>query len=179
MPITHVKSKAAVEDVYEDVKDLVIQTARQFARRYNRDLEETLADACVYFLEALHTFDPSRGQLRPRLRTRIWHQLHDARKREIHVWEQFRGHQLTDSHAAHDPEPFDREGLEISVEEDGTYVISLLLDTPAELLSAIQTDPHPGPQTIARHVRNHLIQQGWEEKRIASAFRQIRLVLSC
>lgn len=88
---TRLVSRAAVADVYEDVADVVRETAFRFASRYDRDPEETLADACVYFLEALHGYDPSKGALRPRLAFIIWNRLHDARRRDIHIWEQFRG----------------------------------------------------------------------------------------
>lgn len=180
-PVKPRAPRQVVEDVYEDLAPLVRRIAARFARKYNQHLDDTLASANLYFLEAYHTFDPSRGTcLEQRVQYYVWHRLLDQVRTEAErnaavprvfdvVFES-----VPDGRGP--AAGFDRAAVEGAVGWDAKEVLKLVLDTPADLLSAMKADTRPGG--VRRALDRYLsVNLGWDRRRAAAAFGEIRAAL--
>lgn len=180
-----VRSRAVVSDIYEDMQPLVNQIARRFARAHGTDLDETIGNANLIFLDALRDFDRTRSTLEQRLQVFIYSRLLDI-QRPVYRWRNKMGSLYSLSFDDTTPEPvgtvgvhvFDRAGLFDTVTDDARTVLGLLLDTPAELLSTIRAGAETGPHAIRRNLRSYLTNSlGWAVERVRETFGEIRSVL--
>ncbi len=177
--ITQRAPKAVVTDVFEDLKPIVDSLADRFARQYGRPRDETRSEAYLYFLEAYHRYDPeSDTAIEQRVRYVVWNRLLDVVRTEAERAELLQRADWDVAHAAVEaPEPFDRTGFESGIGDDARAVVALLLDTPADLASAIQSEPvsddNPGASVrrcLFRYCRGTL---GWAAARVAGAFTEL------
>lgn len=174
-------SRAAVTDVYNDLRPLIEQIARSFAYKYRRDYDETFADANSHFLEAYHGYDPDQDTtLEQRVQYIVERRLFDSVRVDAE-----RSELLTRVDAdvgimgATHPEPYERRLLTSCLTADARAVVELLLDTPADLLAIMQSDPNPGPASVRRCLRRYLRNTlGWAASKVAEVFDEITEVLS-
>jgi hypothetical protein len=179
-------SRAAVTEVYEDLRPLIRDTARKFADRYNQDREECLAEANLIFLNAYRTYDPARGRLEPRVCRVIWMRLLDKLRQKAARYQRRlegalspRRAGLTErdlaAHArpgasgrvdvysdlggvpSYDVPDFDREDFYGEVSPDGETVVRLFLECPEPIRILLLETPTPSePATFRRVVRRYL-----------------------
>lgn len=194
-------SAAVLEEVYQDLERLIARTAEAFARRYYQtDPEEIHAEALKLFLEAYHTYEAERGELAARVKAYIWNALLSRLRVVAHrnatvrflsrdisrdrcsdigfrktKQPQFDGYGGGDS-ATCPPAPFFEDELALS--PDGATAVRLLLDTPPDLLAAIQAERVPSPTTVRGCLRRYLrdVMQ-WGDVRIGIAFRNVAAAL--
>ena len=164
-------SRAAVADVYEDCAPLIRQVAHTFARQCGWELDEAVAQATLYFLEAYHTLDPDRGRLEPRIqyyvRARLLDDLQKAGRKQLF--------NLPDGAepARRSPDWFDLGEFRELLSDDARFVLDLLFDSPPEMDAALRADRTPGYGAVARALRSYLRGRGWPAPRVAEAFAEI------
>lgn len=172
------RTRAAVTDVYEDMRPLVNQIASCHAHRHGCDVDEAVADANLIFLNVLRTYDRNRGKLETRLQSLIRHRLHD-----IHRHEHGRTNRPAtvswDSVAAPATTSvvWDRDGFLLGLGADARVLVMLVLDTPTVLADAMRAAP--GTLSLRHNLREYLTNTlGWAIERVRCAFNEIRLVLA-
>lgn len=175
-----VRSQAAVEAVYDDLRPLIQGTARNFARKYNRRKEDCVAEAALAFLQAYRSWVPGQGPLKGRVTFRIWNQLLEETRLEAQRLARLPRdprrsvlHRPTCDDPVFDPDTLARFG-----EGDPKVVLDLLLDSPPELETRIQATETPGPEAIRRTLKEYLVEVlEWTESRVGRAFAHIRALI--
>ena len=171
-------NKATITDTHEQFIPLIRQIAARFCKRYRTEFDETYAQANYWFCRAYHTFNASRGEFPRRIQFYLWNRMLDgiqvaAERNRLHP----RCKLPADLEA--NSNEFDRELLESELTRDGRVVIRLLLNTPADLLTAIRSDSKPGPASIRRSLYRYLREQlGWSALEVVQTFDDIRSALS-
>jgi hypothetical protein len=173
-------SAAAVADVYDDLRGQVRAAALRFARAYALDADDVAAAANLYFLEAYHTFDPVQGELGARVvyyvRSRL---LDEYRPRWTAANRLPVGHGEPDSVGREPPAWSLAEFCEFHrLTPDARAVLTLLLDSPADLDDEIRAGPPTDAtarQCLYRYLRRNL---KWASDQILDAFQEIRDALS-
>ena len=119
------------------------------------------------FMEVYKSFDPSKKvPFANYLSTCIYRRLSDVKNLESRMsGVRYCGHEDAHFHLM----PFDFEGFS----EDAKTVISLVLDSPAELM-AMAEGKGGQPRNWRSTIRTHLQDIGWAASRIAASFEEIR-----
>lgn len=168
-------SPMAVSDVYDDLRDVIRGEAARHARARGLDAEECEADATLIFLDALTTHRRGGSAVGQWVRFRVRTGL----RAQYRVWVRRNCHlprvEMPADVPAVEPEPFDRDGFAAVLSAEAAVVLRLVLDTPAELLDAIRTDPEPSGRSIRKHLRGYLTGTlRWAAAEVAEAFEEIR-----
>ena len=171
--------KAVVADVFEDMKPTIDRIAARFAKRFGQDFEECRDIAYFHFIEVYHGFDPTRGtRIEQRLNVILWNRLLDGFRNDIRRSKYMKRADVDLEFLDHtDPEPFDQDDFCTELTEDARTVVSLLFDTPRELLDMIQQE-NPSFENPGAPVRRCLFRYsnsvlGWAASRVRNAFREL------
>jgi len=166
------------EELYEEVKDTVIDTARAFARKFRQHEEDMVADAHMAFMKghsAILRGKNNSPNHRVEIKRWVWYELFDeyrTRTRNRHkVKVKVEGGEFIDNI----PTTHNREFLVDffdALSEDAKQAAMLVLDPPADVA---QTARAKGGTdcNLRSTVRQHLRAGGWGVERINAAFSEV------
>lgn len=170
-------TRAALTEVYADLAPDLDAVARRHARRYGADYEDARADANLHFVEAYHTHDPDQSDIGQRVVFVVAARLRDAAvlaaQRSARL-ARAPGVEPDACHTPPKPERYPLGALWGRLSPDGRSLVALALESPPELMAAIRADPHPGPDSVRRHLRRHLRTVWlWSADRADDAFQEV------
>ncbi len=168
--------------MHEDVKSLIIFTVNRYKAAYGGDVDDMIGTANVQFVRChqLYCKNPERftTSFTTALVKWIWSGLIDQHRTETH-----RGKMIYES-LPHpnvvpsvNPSVFDLENFMGHLSIDARLIISLIFDTPSELV-AIAEGKGGQPRNIRSTIRQQMIDWGWTVARVRESFDEIRMVLS-
>jgi hypothetical protein len=174
-------SSVSAARTFNKMEELLWNRALAHYNRGGGELEELFQIACWYLLEAVRTYDPSRGT---KLSTHVWNRVEwgllDHRKSERVCFR--RGGvslQKLLSHPGSEErwftDPVDRPAwinLVHSFSEQTKSLVTLLLDAPAELQACLKSGARPVTQR--NQLRRYLLAQGWALQQIADSFSELQ-----
>jgi DNA-directed RNA polymerase specialized sigma24 family protein len=168
---------------WEDMKDEVAQTVRKFVKKHGGDFEESMSEALILFMRAMNNWqkeDRSKTNFSLYLYRVIWFNLFDAyrtrtqhrRQNKVVFTAAVHPGLLVDSYAGRDV-----WGIVEEVGNDAATAMKLVLDMPAEIKA--EAEARGGkPRNIRAVLRGYLVTQlGWDAKRIANAFEDVKHAL--
>lgn len=174
-------SREAAAEVYEDLKTTIDSTALYFARIHHWDADEALGEARLQFMKAYRSLDRSKGNLKGRVRAKVWYGLltHKrlAAQRHARLPRLERDLNLEPARSGQ-PAVFDRDGFLARMTADAKTVVSILLDGAADFDAAVRGDDRPTDFGIKTKLRRYLESLGWSQNRVSEAFEEISFSLN-
>ena len=156
------KSLLLTDDIYMMVDKQVHKICHRFQRQYGGEYDELVGDARLYYTEAVHAWDPDKGQkFSTWVQSRIWWRLlSKVRKR------------LTKLYGRQQADDYDMETVpERSSFDMDRFCGELSEDAATAARAAIHVDAPVHGKLHA--VMEYLFDLGWSATRIAESFREI------
>lgn len=168
------QGRAAAEETYLDVQDLLRKQVWDLVKAYGGDFDELMAEANFLFVEAYRGY---RGEVPFSVWIRNWVRWALTDQIRIKLSHQQRyevvdEHLLTKTYSAWTPKSLLEE-----LSEDAAMIVRLVLDTPSEI--AIVVSGKGGqPRNFRSTIRSYLGSIGWSAQHISETFDEIRRVLA-
>lgn len=150
-------------ELYSTHKELLVNIARGFLRRYGGELEEWVSRANLIYVEAVKVYTEEKGKLESFLLRRVWSRLMSQVRKASQRGSWYKEHLLEDPYSL----PQKREGIDLT--KDARTLIKLAVDNP------IVTRTKPSDRRLL--LTDLLLETGWGLNRILRAFENIREVL--
>jgi hypothetical protein len=170
------------ENAWEEVGEVVVNTARAFAHKYRQHEDDMVADASMAFMKGVAAINAGKSNaddIRVEIRRWVWFELFDeyrTRTRHRHknkaVIEGGDAVNLVADNRRRSPlaDLYDELG------PDALHTVGLILDPPEEIARIARAKG--GTECNLRStVRQHLTANGWGRDRINAAFDEIRAAL--
>ena len=170
----------ALTETYLDVRLMLFKLAHRFAVCYGVPVEDLISEANFSFVRAFRRYDPSRFKAKARFSSVVYFAVTCDLKTYLKKQKKHRNlEELDDTNTGTtQPDRSFRCTVESELREDARYVVSLVLEAPAELAKAMQWHDVKTPSASLAIIREHLTDVGWEHTRITETFSEIRKVLT-
>lgn len=164
-------------ETYEDVERLIWDVVHKFHRKHGFQYgkpRELYSQACVGFMHAYQTYDIKKGSFSNYVRQIVEFKLLELIRTETK--HRVRMHQADELEVV-DPShsSFSLGELLDEVSEDAKAIVMLVLDTPHDLLHAMQCEDNDSVKYL---LRQYLVGLGWAKERIAECFSEITHALN-
>lgn len=159
---------AATADVFEDLEETIRATARSFAARYNRELDNVTSEAFELFVIAhQQKFDPTRSPcFKKFVKSFVWNRLLDKTRHYAQRAARMPLDRAALSRGVADRRPrFDRDALEDRLTPEARELLGVVLDDPETPLD---------PKEARGWLRTKLAEMGWTAGQVTAAFRELR-----
>jgi len=157
-----------MKETYEDLKNLLYQTAHKFQKMHGGDFEELVSIANLSFVEAYKSYSPEAGAITTWVRFCVWHNMLDHLDKEIKS-KRTRAEDKEQKITHHRPLIDFLDDLSNESEQ----IINLVLSTPPELQTLID-DTGGEIKLMKKTISKYLQSIGWGRKKIKRAFVEIR-----
>lgn len=177
----NITERDAVADAFNDLRGLVVKTARRFANKHGLDADTAIADANTHFVRAYQTHE-TRGHGMTFERW-VYYCVHFGLTDELK--KSARRHHKTpvvplgdnaETLAASDCGPGRLHEMLEALPPDAALVARLTLEAPAELAAAAEAKGGTACN-FRSTLRSHLRGLGWTACRINEAFEEIRAAI--
>lgn len=160
---------------YEDVERLIWDVVHKFHRRHGDlygTLQELFSEGCVGFTIAYARYNPEKGSFPTYVRMVVSHTLLELVRSETK--RRVRLNTTSDVEITDSSRQFSVAEFLDDLSEDARTIVMLVLDTPGDLLSAMQED-----ECSPKHLlRQYCAGMGWAAERITKCFSEISLALN-
>jgi len=162
--------REAMTETYEDVKDLIFDSAWSFQRSHGGDIEELIAESNKIFVLTYHSYNEDFSKFTYWLVFNIKHGLKEFTK---HEWRQ--SHPSLNRIVKHDPykceyaETFSVIELLDEIGKDAETILQLFTETPKEVFTSTLRERI----YIKNRIKNRLRQMGWTIRRIKKTLEEI------
>lgn len=168
-------ARTAADMTFRDTEGWVIQTVRDFTRRYGGEYEEWLSEAYVLFMEAYKQHDQHRSRFTVWVRNYIWNHLFNLWQKGVGRNNRLpRVYEDLDKIAAREETFYVSEWLE-ELTDDAREAASVVLEDIPDFRLALQGRLAPHYMKLA--LREVLKDFGWTASRICESFLEIREAL--
>lgn len=168
----------AATEIYDDVRDLIAKTVRQFVGRYGGDVVEMTSRASLLFMEAWAKWDMRRTTFQRFLRYYIWHAfLEEYRMAYTRNNRVRRNYIAVDGVAKKEASAFDVSEFAGQLSKDAATVAMLLFETPMEIKMSLIETGKDTPGQFRRAIKEYLQDLGWTAHAVARSFAEIKNAL--
>ena len=185
--------KEILTATYEDMQNLIFETAWKHWRRHGGDIEDLVGQANLSFIRAVDSHDESKSELTTWIVVCINQDLRNYMVREYRqthisiIDEKIKRSHLSVSDEGEHLDIQDSYNT-ISVmelldemEKDAHTILQLFLETPKEvIMNVLEEGKHMNHLQgyMRRRLRNRLRQMGWTINRIKKSFNEIKAAIS-
>ena len=185
--------KEILTATYEDMQNLIFETAWKYWRRNGGDIEDLVGQANLSFIRAVDSYDESKSELTTWIVVCINQDLRNYMVREYrqtHI-------SIIDEKIKHSHLSVSNEGEHLDIqdsynsisvmelldemEKDAHIILQLFLETPKEvIMNVLEEGRHMNHLQgyMRRRLRNRLRQMGWTIERIKKSFNEIKAAIS-
>jgi DNA-directed RNA polymerase specialized sigma24 family protein len=161
-------SQIAIATTFEDVRETIESMAASFSRMKGGDVDDLIGDACVAFMQAYNSYDPSKGDFDKWLRLNMRRTFIDAAAKIAYRAHLLRrvGAQVLEEVANRREWSLTRFLDELSL--DGLEAVEAAFEAHVDGLTGV---------ALKAHVRHRLVDLEWDGERIKKAFDEVRTAL--
>lgn len=165
-----------VEETYRDVDEKIEKIVWRFIHRHGGNFDELKAEANYAFVRGMYEFPHNKK--RSTFNTWLYHIVSTALGDNLRLNYRPPALPIEDfKNSAKAQTSFSPAELLDEISNDACTIISLFLDTPAEIYKdALLNGKHH--RHLKASLKRHLIQLGWTMKRISDSFEEIRYALT-
>ena len=163
-------------ETYEDVERLIWDVVHTFHRKHGFQYgtpQELFSEACMGFMVAYRIYNPAKGSFSTYVRMVANHVLLEMMRNETK--RRVRFHTSTEDEPTANPPAFSVAEFLDEVSEDAKAIVMLVLDTPNDLLRAMQSEEKDSVKYL---LRQYLSGMGWAADRITECFTEIAHALN-
>jgi RNA polymerase sigma factor (sigma-70 family) len=146
------------------MEKLIRKIARSFALSTGMDYEDFYQEAYIAYLEAIKTYDPTRGAIT----THIWWCITNHLKNYLKLQEKEKVYSIDDVQCDK-PSPV-------------SFSLDVLSNEAQEIAKVILSNPVdfdlPDRYEVKKKIKTVLLNQGWSMKNIFSGFRELQMIYS-
>lgn len=160
---------------YEDYKKMIYDMGWRWNRKLNLDVDTLVAEACVIFAEILNDFDEKKSKFSTLLYIAINNRFKNIMKEQRRFKNQgISVEYLEELHApvGNFENDYIFKNLIDSLSEEAKKIISIVFNTPADLLKIL-----PQPMLSLSQLTQYLVNTGWERAVISKSINEIREIL--
>jgi hypothetical protein len=166
----------AVGEAWEDLQNEIKRTVFLFCRKHRQDFDSAMTDAGLFFVEAFHKYDPSRGDFSTWICYSIWKGL----KEDVRTFARRQNHTpmegIGDRDFMEKKKPFDLQEFFENLSADGRIMAGIVLDPPAKILGMVKRKNFRKGSMLSS-IRYYLEGMGWTPDRIRETFEEVQQVL--
>lgn len=164
-------SPNALKLSYNTVNKMLHDIAWKWVKNYGGDYEETLAEVHLHFVKACHDFDRDRSKFTTWTWNSVWWGLLDQRKQIVRQSMRMK-QELIDLRSIPDRRRFDIRELMDRLGSDAQHVVSVAMSSK-KWKKAVRTQTQNARNLMCIHIRYKLTEEGWTNKRINKAFKEV------
>ena len=178
------------DGLFEDVEKMIWGVCHDFVNKYGGSVEDLFADSGLYFMRAIDRYKPESGiAFTTVLHWAVWGGLMDTMKRSVARYSKLKPHDISVVYDMPGRSSFNVLAFKRSLSRDGALVIHLLTMLPGELSKAARqaglapescktNKRHPKYDVVRDALEEYLIDWGWDQDRLQTAFTEIEEMLN-